>query len=44
MWDVVKENWQDNSVGDRRQEIIFIGQNLPKQEIFEAFTKCQLTE
>ncbi|CAD8155243.1 unnamed protein product [Paramecium octaurelia] len=44
IWDGVKNNWLPEPIGDRRQELVFIGQNLPKQEILDAFESCLLSE
>ena len=41
--DWIEQRWQD-PVGDRRQEIVFIGQDLPKQQICDQLDACLLTE
>jgi len=35
--------WEEE-YGDRRQEIVFIGVNMPQQQITEIFDKCLLTK
>jgi G3E family GTPase len=39
----IRKDWQA-PFGDRRQELVFIGQDLPKQEMLDTLQKCLLTD
>ena len=39
----ILDNWQE-PFGDRRQELVFIGQNLPEEWIRERLDECLLTD
>ena len=43
MTDIIKENWQD-PYGDRRQELVFIGTGIDKDDINQRLEKCLLTD
>ena len=41
--DSIKENWEE-PFGDMRQELVFIGQGLDKDEVFKELDKCLLSD
>ncbi len=41
--DSIKENWED-PFGDMRQELVFIGQGLDKEQVFKELDACLLTD
>ena len=43
MWKAIMKDWKE-PYGDRRQQLVYIGQNLPKDEMFNALTDCLLTD
>ena len=43
MTDIIKENWED-PYGDRRQELVFIGTGIDKEDINDRLEKCLLTD
>lgn len=43
MTDIIKENWQD-PYGDRRQELVFIGTGIDKDDINQRLEQCLLTD
>ncbi len=42
-WKAILKDWQE-PYGDRRQMLVYIGQNLPKEEMKEALRKCLLDD
>ncbi len=42
-WKAIMKEWQE-PYGDRRQQLVYIGQDLPKEEILAALRKCLLTD
>lgn len=42
-WIAISKEWEDPH-GDRRQELVFIGQELPKEEMLLALNTCLLTD
>lgn len=43
IWKSIMKDWQE-PYGDRRQQIVYIGQKLPKAEMLEALRKCLLND
>ena len=41
--DSIKENWEE-PFGDMRQELVFIGQGLDKEQVFKELDACLLTD
>ena len=41
--DSIKENWEE-PFGDMRQELVFIGQGLDKEQVFKELDTCLLTD
>ena len=41
--DIIEENW-DKTFGDRKNEIVFIGQNMNKEHILSELQKCLSTD
>jgi len=41
--DIIEENW-DKTFGDRKNEIVFIGQNMDKEQIITNLNSCLSTE
>lgn len=42
-WKSILKDWQE-PYGDRRQMLVYIGQDLPKEEMLEALRKCLLDD
>jgi G3E family GTPase len=43
VWKAIMKDWQE-PYGDRRQQLVYIGQDLPKEEMLEALRKCLLDD
>lgn len=43
LWKAIMKEWQE-PYGDRRQQLVYIGQSLPKEEMLEALRDCLLTD
>jgi len=43
VWKSIMKEWEE-PFGDRRQQLVYIGQNLPKEEIIEALQECLLSD
>jgi hypothetical protein len=43
IWKAIMKEWQE-PYGDRRQQLVYIGQNLPKEAMLEALNKCLLND
>jgi len=43
IWKSILKDWQE-PYGDRRQQLVYIGQDLPKEEMLEALRKCLLDD
>ena len=43
MWNAISREWEEPH-GDRRQELVYIGQNLPKEEMLLSLNACLLTD
>jgi G3E family GTPase len=43
IWKAIMKDWQE-PYGDRRQQLVYIGQNLPKEEMLEALRMCLLDD
>lgn len=43
IWKAIAKEWEEPH-GDRRQELVYIGQNLPKEEMLLALNACLLTD
>jgi G3E family GTPase len=43
LWKAIMKDWQE-PYGDRRQQLVYIGQSLPKEEMLEALRDCLLTD
>lgn len=43
IWKAILKDWQE-PYGDRRQQLVYIGQSLPKDEMLEALRKCLLDD
>ena len=39
----IKENWEE-PFGDMRQELVFIGQGLDKDQVIKALDQCLLSD
>ncbi|MFY8214973.1 MAG: zinc metallochaperone GTPase ZigA [Chthoniobacterales bacterium] len=42
-WKSIMKDWQE-PYGDRRQQLVFIGQDLPKEEMLDQLRKCLLDD
>ncbi|GAB4183779.1 MAG: zinc metallochaperone GTPase ZigA [Terrimicrobiaceae bacterium] len=43
IWKAIMKDWQE-PYGDRRQQVVYIGQDLPKEEMLEALRECLLDD
>ena len=43
IWKAIAKEWEEPH-GDRRQELVYIGQNLPKEEMLLSLNACLLTD
>jgi G3E family GTPase len=43
IWKGIMKDWQE-PYGDRRQQLVYIGQNLPKEAMLTALRQCLLTD
>jgi G3E family GTPase len=43
IWKAIMKEWQE-PYGDRRQQLVYIGQNLPKEAMLEDLNKCLLND
>lgn len=43
IWKAILKDWQE-PYGDRRQQLVYIGQSLPKEEMLEALRGCLLND
>jgi len=43
IWRAIMKDWQE-PYGDRRQQLVYIGQNLPKEEMLETLRHCLLDD
>jgi G3E family GTPase len=43
IWKAIMKEWQE-PYGDRRQQLVYIGQNLPKEAMLKALNKCLLDD
>lgn len=43
VWKAILKDWEE-PFGDRRQELVYIGQNLPREEMLNALHDCLLTD
>jgi len=43
IWKSIMKEWEE-PFGDRRQQLVYIGQDLPKEEIIEALQECLLND
>jgi G3E family GTPase len=43
IWKAIMKEWQE-PYGDRRQQLVYIGQHLPKEAMLEALNKCLLDD
>lgn len=43
LWKSIMKDWQE-PFGDRRQQLVYIGQSLPKEEMLSALRKCLLDD
>jgi G3E family GTPase len=43
IWKAIMKDWQE-PYGDRRQQLVYIGQNLPMEEMREALRQCLLDD